>query len=199
MTEKQSTPNMGLLQEKYTENAGTISRFAVGLFNKQLAKFLDQVQGQTVFDAGCGEGHILKEHLQGRFPHILGADLDMARLQYAQDSRLFQGNLHHIPLGDSAVDLVICLEVLEHVGEPEKALDELYRVTSKYAILSVPNEPFWRMGNMLRGKYWSEWGNTPEHINHWSVWSFKRFVGRRFHVIQATPTFLWSFILAEKK
>lgn len=193
---------MGLLQPKYEEDTSRLTRFALSRFYKALGDLLDQIEVQRVFDAGCGEGHILQKFLQGRYPHVYGADLDMERLGYAQQqlpaANLVRGNLHDIPLPDNAVDLVICLEVLEHVGEPERALAELARVTARYAIISVPNEPFWRIGNMARGAYWDAWGNTPEHINHWSVWGFQRFVRTHFTVKAVRTPVTWSFVLAEK-
>lgn len=202
MTDRQSSPNMGLLQKKYEANAGRLARFATARFYRALAAMLAQAPARTVFDAGCGEGHILRQFLDGRYETVLGADLDTARLDYARQQQagapVFCGDLHHIPLADDAVDLALCLEVLEHVGQPEIALRELHRVTRRYAILSVPNEPFWRMGNMARGAYLRDWGNTPEHINHWSYWGFKRFVGQYFRVIASATPVTWTFVLAEK-
>ena len=202
MTDRQSSPNMGLLQKKYEADAGRLARFATARFYRALSAMLAQAPARTVFDAGCGEGHILREFLDERYDSVYGADLDTARLDYARQQQtnapVFCGDLHHIPLPDDAVDLVLCLEVLEHVGQPEIALRELHRVTRRYAILSVPNEPFWRMGNMARGAYLRDWGNTPEHINHWSYWGFKRFVGQHFRVIASATPVTWTFVLAEK-
>lgn len=199
---RESSPNMGLLQPKYDADAGRLARFALGRFHATLHGLLAGIEAHTVFDAGCGEGYILNRVLMGRFARVYGADLDGERLRYARQqagqSAIFQGNLHDIPLPAASVDLVICLEVLEHVGDPVRALDELARVTRRYALLSVPNEPFWRMGNLARGAYWGQLGNTPEHINHWSVWGFRRFVGQRFTVREVRTPVTWSFILAEK-
>ncbi len=202
MTEKrQSSSNVTVAQTKY-QSSGLISRFALGQFDKQLVKMLNRVSAQVVLDAGCGEGHILTRFLLDRFQTVYGFDLDIERLHYAANGkaelRLGQGNLEHVPLPDDAVDLVLALEVLEHVGHPEQALHELRRVTRRYVLLSVPNEPFWRIGNMARGAYWSDWGNSPEHINHWSVWGFKKFVSSQFRVLDVATPFLWTFILAEK-
>ena len=92
----------------------------------------------------------------------------------------------------------IILEVLEHVGEPDLVLREAYRVTSKYLLASVPNEPWWRIGNLARLKYIRDLGNTPEHINHWSVRSFKTLISEYFRILKVETPVLWTFILAEK-
>lgn len=201
--ERESSSNMGLLQKKYGEDSGRLTRWIMTQFYNTLDRMLGKVQADTVFDAGCGEGHIMDRFLTGRYPLAAGMDLDPERLHYALAHNasldLIHGNLHHLPLADSSVDLVTCLEVLEHVGEPERTLRELHRVTGRYAILSVPNEPFWRIANMARGAYWSEWGNTPEHINHWSVWGFRRFVSQYFTVLDTANPVTWTFVLAEKR
>lgn len=197
-----SSANKGLLQEKYVSR-GLLYRLTTARFFKTLNHLLDKVEATTIFDAGCGEGYVAHHFLKPRFDRIYGADLDMERIHYAAEQYTglnnIQSNIQQIPFAANTFDLVLCLEVLEHVGNPEHALAELHRVTRRYAILSVPNEPFWRIGNMARGAYWSEWGNTPEHINHWSVWGFKRFVASRFNILAVANPVTWTFILAEKK
>jgi len=63
-------------------------------------------------------------------------------------------------------DLVIACEVLEHLDAPDQALSELQRVCRGQALVSVPNEPLWRMLNVARGKYWRSPGNTPGHLQN---------------------------------
>lgn len=196
-----SSTNPTLIQPKY-EDGSVISRFALSRFYKTLGTLMDMTDAGSIFDAGCGEGHIFAQFVAPRVPQAYGGDLDMARLRYLKakhpDYHVYQSDLENIPLPDNAVDLVISLEVLEHVGQPADALREMKRVTRRYGIFSVPHEPFWRIGNFVRGAYVSDFGNTPGHINHWSLWGFKRFVSREFRVVTARPSFLWTFVLAEK-
>lgn len=51
------------------------------------------------------------------------------------------GSVLNIPLPDSSFDLVLCCEVLEHLPyvEFKKALLEIYRVTRRFLILSLPD------------------------------------------------------------
>ena len=68
-----------------------------------------------------------------------------------------------MPFEDDSFDLVLCLEVLEHVPEPGAALAELARVCCGRIVLSVPDEPWFRLGSLARGKYLRGLGDHPEH------------------------------------
>ena len=52
-------------------------------------------------------------------------------------------DMHHMPLKDSSVDLVIANHVLEHVADPSRALDEAYRVlkAGALAVFQTPYSP----------------------------------------------------------
>jgi len=69
-----------------------------------------------------------------------------------------------LPPKSQSYDLTIACEVLEHLEDPGQALTEIDRVTKQSVLISVPQEPMWRILNMARGKYWSDLGNTPGHV-----------------------------------
>ena len=193
-----SAVNLGPTQAKYSDR-NPLVRFANHRFFRALAKLLSQVSVHSVLDAGCGEGLVLGR-LQS--PRVVGIDLDRQRIILAKssqpDSALAVANVQRLPFARASFDLVIMLEVFEHVGNPETALMEVARVSRKYLLASVPNEPWWRIGNIIRFKYLRDLGNTPEHINHWSVRGFTRFLSQSFTVIELKRPFLWTFALAMK-
>ena len=198
MHPSESAPNLGPTQTKYTDRSSLV-RFANQRFFSALGEMLGSVRAKSILDAGCGEGEIL-ERIEST--SAFGVDLDQQRVSIAR-SRNSNGTLgvadvQRLPFHDRAFDLVLMLEVFEHVGDPAQALSEVARVTDRYLLASVPNEPWWRIGNMMRLKYLRAFGNTPEHLHHWSTRSFRRFIARSFQVIQVRRPFLWTFILAQK-
>jgi hypothetical protein len=89
--------------------------------------------------------------------------------------------------------------VLEHVPQPERALAEISRVCRGAAILSVPREPIWRAGNVARGRYLRDWGNTPGHVNHWSSRAFERFVAGQLAVTDTAHPLPWTMVCARPR
>jgi hypothetical protein len=65
---------------------------------------------------------------------------------------------------DGAVDWATSIEVLEHLPHPEQLVAELARVCRSGVIVSVPWEPWFKLGNLGRGKNVARWGNDPEHL-----------------------------------
>jgi ubiquinone/menaquinone biosynthesis C-methylase UbiE len=108
------------------------------------------------------------------------------------------GDLREMPYSDNSFDLVVCLEVLEHLPDPHKGLRELRRVTSAHCLLSVPHEPFFRAINFLRGKHMLAWGNDPEHLQNWTARQFRRLMEQYFEIEQFICSFPWVIALGRK-
>ena len=96
-----------------------------------------------------------------------------------------------LPFADRSMDAVLCLEVLEHLERPQLALAELARVARHRVILSVPHEPYFRLGNLVRGKHLSGWGNHPEHVQHWNPATFQSFLQPTFAEVRVVEAFPW--------
>ncbi|MBZ9922623.1 class I SAM-dependent methyltransferase, partial [Mesorhizobium sp. BR1-1-7] len=98
-----------------------------------------------------------------------------------------------MPERDGA-DLIVCCEVMEHLEEPQKALQALQRIARSDLILSVPREPLWRALNLARGKYVSALGNTPGHLQHWSQRGFISLVSQFFEVVEVLSPLPWTML-----
>ena len=108
------------------------------------------------------------------------------------------GDLREMPYGDDSFDLVMCLEVLEHLPVPHRGLRELRRVTSAHCLLSVPHEPFFRATNFLRGRHVPAWGRDPEHLQHWTAGQFRCLVEQYFEIERFVYSFPWVIVLGRK-
>jgi 2-polyprenyl-3-methyl-5-hydroxy-6-metoxy-1,4-benzoquinol methylase len=105
------------------------------------------------------------------------------------------GSAMDLPYEDGRFDVVSAIEVLEHVPDPDRALEEMCRVARRCLIVSVPREPVWRILNMARGSYVASWGNTPGHIHHWSRRGFVNLLERYGTVAEVRTPLPWTIAL----
>lgn len=190
----------------YTKHSSTnpIQKKLIDNFYNTFIKILKPLDVESILDVGCGEGITLdrlrKEAIGKELSGIDYSDdaLKIGKKIYP-DLNLKKGDIYDIKEKDNSYDLVIATEVLEHLEDPEKALKELIRVSKKYVLLSVPNEPFFIGANFLRGKYIKNFGNHPEHINHWTFIGFEKFLKKNgLKIIKKKYPFAWTLILASK-
>jgi glycosyltransferase involved in cell wall biosynthesis/SAM-dependent methyltransferase len=115
-----------------------------------LIDFLELRDGDTVLDCGCGMGFYLMTMGKLRNVRLFGVDGDLSRLDWAERERvpaeLTSVDIHDLPFPDNAFDKVLMTEVLEHIADDRRAMDEIYRVLKPGGVLalSVPhaNYPF---------------------------------------------------------
>jgi len=182
-------------QQKYHVKNPVVA-FLVRRFFCRIAEVLASVEPQSVLDAGCGEGELLR---RGVLSGCRTVSLDRSQEALAEirngsprglSDNTVCGSVLALPFAGGAFDAVVCLEVLEHLENPASAVRELMRVARKAVVLSVPHEPYFRIGNLLRGKYLDRWGNHPEHIQHWNRRRFRDFLvpaGSEVRVVEAFP------------
>jgi 2-polyprenyl-3-methyl-5-hydroxy-6-metoxy-1,4-benzoquinol methylase len=191
--------------EKY-QSKNPIGRYLVNKFLSNITELVESVaNNKRIHEIGCGEGQITGLLYQKGF-EIRGTDIRKESIEVAKknafdnnlDIEFKIGSIYELEESDIS-DIIMCCEVLEHLENPILALENLKEITSQYIILSVPREPIWRLMNMARGKYLSEFGNTPDHIQHWSTKSFKKLVSNYFNIIEVRQPLPWTILLCEIK
>lgn len=193
-------------RQKYT-HGGYIGGMLVDHFYRSLGELVQlSLPGPGhVLEVGIGEG-FSTEKIMKMLPsgsHFEASEYRSDLVQLAQQRNpglsITRESIYTLNRGAASFDLVVCLEVLEHLEDPGAALAELRRVTARHAIVSVPREPIWHLLNLMRGKYLSAFGNTPGHIQHWSTRSFQAFVAAFFDVQEVRCPLPWTILLLKKK
>ena len=106
---------------------------------------LDLPAGATALDAGCGAGLLLVE--LDRHAEAYGVDTDPEAVALAREAvgtdRVELASLHALPFPDAHFDLVMSMDVLEHLEDDRAALRELWRVARPGGrlLVSVPVFP----------------------------------------------------------
>lgn len=201
ITERSGTPT-GNTYDKYTSGNPVERRLMTGFF-RALDVALPAVPPERVLEVGAGEGEIARR-ISDRYPRATITIIDLPDPELAGewstlDAAGTHGDAGQLPFPDDTFDLVLAIEVLEHVPDPPAALHEIARVASSSVVVSVPREPIWRVANMARGKYWGDLGNTPGHVNHWSARGFRRFVASELTVTRTRHPFPWIVVAAHRE
>jgi len=87
-----------------------------------------------VLDVGCGQ-----RPYEGYFVHpqlYIGVDISSKVADIIATAE-------NLPFGNSYFDVVLCMQVLEHVEEPKKVLEEIKRVLRKEGVLILSTHGFW--------------------------------------------------------
>ncbi|MBO6813772.1 MAG: class I SAM-dependent methyltransferase [Rhizobiaceae bacterium] len=171
-------------------------------FDASLSRLVNAASPKSIHEVGCGEGYWALQWLSAGI-NVRGSDFsaDVIELAKANASsaavdpgRFHVKSIYDLDPAIDSADLIVCCEVLEHLEEPELALQTLSRLGGKDLIISVPREPLWRMLNMLRGKYITQLGNTPGHLQHWSKSGISSLVGNYFEIQQVLSPIPWTML-----
>jgi len=73
------------------------------------------------------------------------------------------GDIHNLPFNDNSQDAIICISVLEHVENPIKACEEIYRVLKSGGYCLV-NVPFLHCYHAKKGYYKDYWRFTRDTL-----------------------------------
>ncbi len=101
-------------------------------------KFLSYINAKKVLDVGVGRGHFFK-FLDKEGYDLKGIEPSLEARKLIKDKRVINAYSHKLPFKNSSFDVVVCLDVLEHIPREliTKSLKEINRVGKGYAIISV--------------------------------------------------------------
>ena len=141
------------------------------LMHKKMEHVLKCVQpGNAIIDVGCGIGEFIVR-LQDRFHTLVGVDISQPEIEFAKkrignssNVSLYCGELnsHHFP--NEHFDVCLCLDVLEHVPDLPRLLQETHRILKKGGsiVVTVPNWYDIIVSKVLR--------LNPLHIHTFTPW-----------------------------
>lgn len=183
------------------ESQSPIARFLVDRFYVGVAELLRGIQPRRILEVGCGEGFstLRLRELLPVGAHFEACDVERRLVEAARRRNptvsIDERSIYALGLPEGAFDLVVCMEVLEHLERPAEALAALAATTSAHLLLTVPREPLWRGLNLARLKYVGALGNTPGHLQHWSQRGFLDFVRGYGQVLEVRTPVPWTQVL----
>ena len=204
---RKATPEEEDFFGKY-EESGTIGRLLVDRYFAAVGALVERAGRETsvrrALEVGCGPGYST-QRIGGMLPtgvELEASEYVAALLPFARANNpgvpVEQEDVYSLRRGNDSYDLVLVLEVLEHLDEPDLALAEIGRILRPGGLLvvGVPREPVWRILNMARGRYWGTLGNTPGHLNHWSARSIRGYLrGQIGEIVETRAPLPWTLLL----
>jgi ubiquinone/menaquinone biosynthesis C-methylase UbiE len=103
--------------------------------------------GSRLLDCGCGPGYLTVDLAQMLSPgEVVGLDMGaeqlevgraLARTRDVKNIRFEAGTVYSLPFPDRSFDAVLAHAVLYHLGSPQQALAEIFRVLKPGGVLGV--------------------------------------------------------------
>jgi hypothetical protein len=147
----------------------------------------------VVVDVGPGSPEVLAR--------VLPADQVVAGLAHRPDRRpgapgpvarsTAVGDASCLPFPDHCADLVLCVDLLETSTSHRQVVRELARITAGSCVVSVPWEPWARLGNLVRGRDLGHLGRDPAHVQPFTPKRLVRTLRRGFRDVDLHPCFPW--------
>ncbi|MBC7926753.1 MAG: methyltransferase domain-containing protein [Bryobacteraceae bacterium] len=161
----------------------------VDLWNEHISRyeFVSRIAaGRRVLDAGCGAGYGSALLAQSGAASVVGLDIAPEALSLARQSNSVVprlawicGSCPGLPFPPNSFDLVVAFEVIEHLEEWPRFLDEVVRVLRKDGlfVVSTPNKSFYTESRR-------DIGSNPFHYHEFELEEFQEELSQRFPQVQ---------------
>ncbi len=186
---------------KRYKSRNPVLRFVSKSFNKKICSIVKATNPRILLDVGAGPGTLLSYFNDSSATSLFGIDKSRYILKEAVKNKpevpFVNADAVHLPFKDKSFDMVMAIEVLEHLHDYRRALKEMKRVSRSYCLITVPNEPFFRVSNFFMGKNISRWGNDPEHVQSWDTDTFDKLLKECFSKVMVQSFLVWNIGLCE--
>jgi len=131
---------------------------------------------KKALDVGCGEGGLTRMLWEKGYKSF-GIDVDQEKIETAKkrfgatELNFEMQDAAALKFPDKSFDLVLCLELIEHIDDPEGLLIEIARVLKPGGtlVISTPNRfsPEGLAGRILariRGRRWDAWDESHQRV-----------------------------------
>lgn len=154
----------------------------LGVLEEALGQYLPGVERPVLLDAGCGTGMLLDD--LGRHGVATGVDFSPVALQYCRArglTRLVRADAQRLPVPDASADVLVSLDVVEHVPDDVRLMGEFFRALRPggIALMTVPAHP----------RLWSAHDVALHHHRRYTHAGFRALVeGAGFETVRYTHT-----------
>lgn len=179
------------------ESRNPLKRALLGRFLRRVRFIVDAGDTDLILDVGTGEGLFWQETACSS--SVIGVDVRQDALVEALGRGIspVRASALRLPFADSSFDLVLAMEILEHLPCPELAVQELRRIARERVIVTVPWEPWFSLAVLIgSGQHWRRLGREPEHINAFGPREIESLLRIAFPTVRVTFCAPWMIVEA---
>ena len=190
-------------QNFWDKNAGRYDRFMrkdAAAYERLYGLLRPVVRQKTVLELATGTG-LIANHIVRYADHIEATDASQKMIEQAKQgvksAKLYFSvqDMFHLPYADQSFDVVIVVNALHIVPEPEKALSEIRRVLKDDGVLVAPT--FTHADNAFFGKvkaFFMKLAGFPLH-SKWTSHEYLAFLRENGWTVQKSTVLKASFPL----
>ena len=130
---------------------------------KAILKILNKLPSGDILDIGCMDDYLLKS-IPIRFNYI-GYDEN----PLCNNPKIIKDKVENIT-ENKKFDIVMATEVLEHLSDPVDMIKKMKKLSKRFILISVPNEPFFSLARLFF--------SAKEHL--WTIypWALEKHLGK---------------------
>ena len=134
-------------EERYSHKNFLI-RYITNKRLNQIIKYINAKEKDKILEIGCGDGLIINKLKKG---WITGIDYSESAVKKAKENnklnkniKIIKGDAQNLKLDNNSFNKIICAEVIEHLPNPEKVINEIKRIAKPKSkiVLTIPNDYF---------------------------------------------------------
>ncbi|MGB9847787.1 MAG: class I SAM-dependent methyltransferase [Minisyncoccia bacterium] len=140
-------------------------------------------KNKTIIDVGCGPRGVVHYITDAKEKIGLDPLINLYSKKYTLDSntKFINATAEAIPLEDDYVDIVFCINVLDHIEDPELGLREMHRILKNDGelnfLINTYSKPFLIIEKIL--EIFGIWEDKP-HPHHFTFVQISKILGRYF-------------------
>jgi len=130
---------------------------------KEILKILNKLPSGSILDIGCMDDYLLN-NIPKRFDYS-GYDEN----PLCNNQKIIKDKVENIQ-ENKKFDIVLCTEVLEHLNDPVDMIRKIKKLSKRFVLISVPNEPFFSIARLFFP--------AKEHL--WTIypWALEKHLGK---------------------
>lgn len=125
-----------LIEKRRSPFHPAVRAFAMPKIN-EIVKVTGMTTNTKVLDVGCGNGYLTLP--LSEITDVTGLDSSEKMLSMNPCSKLVHGDALALPFENNSFDIVTEANLLHHLDNPKKAIEEMARVSLEWVVLIEPN------------------------------------------------------------